>query len=143
LAGITPSLKVVILIVGSYHWSAAVSVVLKWHAALNAGDAERVVALSTADVEVGGPRGAGRGADVLRDWVARSGIRLAPRRVYAAAETVVVEQDATWPAAEGPLVLASLFGVRDGRVARVLRFDDLAAALAAGGLDESARVAEA
>ena len=42
--------------------------------ALNAGNVERVIALSTADVEVGGPRGAGRGADLLRDWVARAGI---------------------------------------------------------------------
>jgi hypothetical protein len=120
-----------------------VSTVLTWHAALNAGDAERVVALSTEDVEVGGPRGAGRGADVLRDWVGRSGIRLVPRRVYAGAQTVVVEQEATWPAAAGPHVLASVFGVRAGRVARVIRFDDLSSALAASSLDESALVADA
>ena len=50
---------------------------------------------------------------------------------------VVVEQEATWPAAEAPQVLASLFGVRDGKVARVVRFDDLRSALAAGDLDES------
>ena len=56
---------------------------LAWHAALNAGDTDRLVSLSTADVEVGGPRGTGRGADLLRDWVARAHIHLEPERWQA------------------------------------------------------------
>lgn len=50
--------------------------VVAWHDALNAGDVERLVALSHEDVEMGGPRGPARGQIVLREWVARSGIRL-------------------------------------------------------------------
>ena len=41
-----------------------------WHQALNAGDVDRLVALSSEDVEVGGPRGATRGAQALREWSA-------------------------------------------------------------------------
>jgi hypothetical protein len=112
-----------------------------WHAALNAGDVDRLVGLSTVDVEVGGPRGSGRGADVLRDWVARAGITLEPRRVYGRDETLVVEQSAQWRAADGtltqPQTVASVFRVRDGLVAAVLRYDDVAAALQAAGLDDA------
>jgi ketosteroid isomerase-like protein len=50
-------------------------VVLAWHAALNDGDLERLLKLTTPDVEVGGPRGTGRGAELLRDWVGHAGIR--------------------------------------------------------------------
>lgn len=45
----------------------AVAVVLAWHAALNDGDADRLVALSTEEIEVGGPRGVGRGSALLRE----------------------------------------------------------------------------
>src|SRR5690349_15445676 len=51
-----------------------------WHVALNAGDTSRLLALSTSDVEVGGPRGAGRGSQLLEEWVARAQIRLEPLR---------------------------------------------------------------
>jgi ketosteroid isomerase-like protein len=68
----------------------------KWHEALNAGDFERPVALSHPDVEVVGPRGTGRGAGLLREWVARANIRLEPRRVFQREETVVVEEEAEW-----------------------------------------------
>lgn len=51
-------------------------------AAVNAADPDRAAALVTDDVEVGGPRGAARGVDVLRGWVERSpaSARGAPRR---------------------------------------------------------------
>ena len=65
-----------------------------WHEALNSGDADRIVALSQPNVEVGGPRGAGHGAGLLREWVGRANIRLEPRRVFHKADTVVVEQKA-------------------------------------------------
>jgi len=113
-------------------------VVDDWHTALNAGDVERLVGLSTADVEVGGPRGSGRGADLLRDWVARAGVTLEPRRRYGRDGTFVVEQTAQWRSANGQLTptqtVASVFRIRDGRVAAVLRYDDVAAALQAAGL---------
>ena len=116
-------------------------VVDDWHTALNAGDVERLVGLSTADVEVGGPRGSGRGADLLRDWVARAGITLEPRRRYGRDGTFVVEQTAQWRSADGqltpPQTVASVFRIRDGLVAAVLRYDDVAAALQAAGLDDA------
>jgi hypothetical protein len=118
-----------------------IAVLDEWHAALNASDVDRLASLSTSDIEVGGPRGSGRGADLLRDWVARAGITLEPRRVYARDGTLVVEQRAQWRSVDGqltpPQTVASVFRVRDGLVAAVLRYDDVAAALQAAGLDEA------
>ncbi|MDQ3842213.1 MAG: nuclear transport factor 2 family protein [Actinomycetota bacterium] len=116
-------------------------VVEAWHEALNAGDVDRLVALSHPDVEVGGPRGTGRGAQLLREWVDRANVRLAPRRVFHQADTVVVEQEAEWNSADtGPVTgqaVTSVFVVRDDRIVRVVRYPDLADALRAVNLDES------
>jgi ketosteroid isomerase-like protein len=115
-----------------------VETVLAWHDALNAGDVERLMSLSTTEVEVGGPRGTGRGADLLRDWVTRAGIRLEPGRVVSGDGRIVVEQTARWPGADGalgePQTVASVFAVRDGRVASVIRYADMPSALEAAGL---------
>lgn len=112
-----------------------IKVVQDWHEALNHGDIERLVALSADDVEVGGPRGTSRGAAVLREWFARAGLRLEPRQVFQREENVVVEQLAEWRELEtnrivGQQVVATLFVVRDGQIARVIRYEDLEAALA-------------
>ncbi|HEV7664437.1 MAG TPA: nuclear transport factor 2 family protein [Chloroflexota bacterium] len=112
--------------------------VLAWHAALNAGDVARLLSLSTEDVEVGGPRGSGRGAALLRDWVARAGIQLLPQNVIGTDETLVVEQSACWLDSSGtltePQMVASVFHVVGGQVASVLRYGDTADALSAAGL---------
>lgn len=112
-----------------------------WHEALNAADTDRLAALSHPDVEVGGPRGSGRGAELLRDWVERANITLRPLRFFQRAETVVVEGDAEWRdggsgETTGSRTLGSVFAVRDGRVSRVIRYPDLASALRAAGLYE-------
>src|SRR5260370_29321329 len=83
--------------------NSAIDTVLAWHAALNQADIERLLSLSTEDVEVGGPRGSGRGADLLRDWVARAGVHLEARRVFGRDEVVVVDHAARWRSAAGPL----------------------------------------
>jgi ketosteroid isomerase-like protein len=107
-------------------------VVHAWHAALNAGDVERLVELSTEDVEVGGPRGVGRGSQLLREWFDRAGVTIEPLQVIEDGALVVVEQRATWQAAsDEPQVVASVFVVRDGRVASVVRYPSLADALKA------------
>lgn len=116
--------------------------VVAWHEALNAGDVERLVNLSHPDVEVGGPRGTGRGAELLREWVDRANIQLVPRRFFGRAETIVVEQEAAWRSANtgevtGGQTIASVFVVRGGRVASVVRRDDLTGALSEAGLGES------
>jgi ketosteroid isomerase-like protein len=106
-----------------------VAVVRAWHAALNAGDIDRLVELSAEDVEVGGPRGTGNGAQLLREWFVRAGVRIEPLEFFPRGDVVVVEQAATWPGGE-PQPIASIFAVRDGRVARVIRYASLEDALA-------------
>ena len=117
-------------------------VVEAWHEALNAGDTERLVELSHPEVEVGGPRGAGRGAGLLRDWVRRANVRLEPRRIFSRGGTVVVEEWAEWRDPDTGEVtsaqtVASVFVVRDDEVQSVLRHDDLTGALRAANLGES------
>jgi ketosteroid isomerase-like protein len=119
-----------------------VRIVKDWHEALNSGDPDRLVELSHPDVEVGGPRGSGHGTRLLREWVDRANIRLEPRRFFHRAETVVVEEEAEWRSAETGVVagsqnVGSVFEVRDGRVARVMRYEDLAGALQAANIDGS------
>ena len=70
--------------------------VAAWHEALNSGDVERLIGLSHPDIEVGGPRGSGHGAQILREWVDRANVHLEPQRVFQRADTVVV-QDAYHP----------------------------------------------
>jgi ketosteroid isomerase-like protein len=122
----------------------AVSTVHAWHAALNRGDVDELIALSGDEIEVGGPRGRGTGpgAQLLRDWVGRAGIRLEPHRTFHRDSTVVVEQGASWQGPEAgpttePQTVASVFIVKDGRVASVVRYPDLASALEASGLTDS------
>jgi ketosteroid isomerase-like protein len=118
-----------------------VHTVTAWHEALNSRDVERLVGLSHPDVRVGGPRGTGHGADILREWVDRAGIRLTPGRTFHGADTVVVEQRAEWRSTQagGPNVewVASVFVVSDGLVSSVVRYPGLAEALRGAGLDES------
>lgn len=123
----------------------AVDVVRRWHEALNCGDLERLAAVMADDVGFVGPRGAGRGAGLVRDWAERSGIRLVPERWFARDGTVVVGERAAWRSPETgdlspPSEVASVFHVRDGLVRRVARYDTIAEALGAAGLDESTEV---
>jgi ketosteroid isomerase-like protein len=127
--------------------TSAVVLVAEWHEALNAGDAERLVALVSDEVEVGGPRGSGHGIELLRDWVGRAGIHLEPLRTFHRGDTVVVEQRATWLSPETgqpgePLVVASIFTIRDGRIHAVMRYDDLETALELSGLNMADEVEE-
>lgn len=117
-----------------------VEIVRAWHQALNEGDVERLLALSHDDIEVGGPRGSGRGAQLLRQWFGRAGIRLTAQRMFHRGTTVVVEQRAGWRSSENDEVVASVFVVQDKRVASVIRHPDLASALETADLDEGDHV---
>jgi hypothetical protein len=115
------------------------AVIEAWHAAVNAGDGDGAGALCTEDVQVGGPRGGGRGRDLLTGWVGHAGVRLETRRWFCGSGGAVVEQDARWidgstgePTA--PLRVATVFTVDDGRISGVLRHTELSDALAALGL---------
>lgn len=118
--------------------ASAVDVVREWLAASNAADAERLVELSSPDIEIIGPRGSARGHDVLREWLARAGARFDAERVFSADERVVVEQHGVWHGPDGQLRgearVASRFVVRGGRVQLVQRYDRLDEALAHAGL---------
>jgi len=119
------------------------SVIAAWHDALNSGDVDHLVTLSSDDVEIVGPRGSGRGAQLLRDWVARAGIRLEMRRLFARDSTIVAEELAEWRSADtGEVVdrqeLATIFYISDGRVSYIDRRPSLADALLLTGLSESA-----
>jgi hypothetical protein len=112
-----------------------------WVAAANGQDAERLVALSSPDIEIVGPRGTARGVAVLRDWLQRAGLTLETTRSFTRGSHVVLAHRGTWrtpgTTAVSSADMASRFDIQDGRVARYQRFDDLQAALAAAGLDES------
>ena len=121
--------------------------VIAWHEAVNAGDIDRLLALSSDDVEVGGPRGTGRGAQLLREWITRAGIQLEPDRMVQRGDTVVVEERARWRSTEDgqltePQLVASAFVVRNGRVTSVVRYPDMAAALKATGLGDGGEPSE-
>ncbi len=122
-----------------------VRVVLTWHEALNAGDAERLASLSHPEIEVGGPRGAARGQRVLKDWVGRANVRLDPLRSFHSGRTVVVQEAATWRKPEtdettGEATVATVFVLDEGLVSRVFRHDNLEDALRSAGLDDVDRV---
>lgn len=119
-----------------------VALVARWHELLNEGNVEALLALVHPDVEVGGPRGASRGAAVLRQWVGQAGARLEPLRYFHRDGTVVVEQVGSWPspgqeAAAARQIVATVFRVHNGLITTIHRFDSLAAALAAAGLGAS------
>jgi hypothetical protein len=108
-------------------------VIADFHAAVNAADADRAAALATDDVEVGGPRGAAHGVDLLRRWVRTSGIRLVPLAAHPVGPgVVVVAQQATWPGDDKVHEIATLFRLAaDGRLSAMIRYDALAPALEA------------
>lgn len=119
--------------------------VLAWHEALNTGDTDRLAALSHPDVELGGPRGPARGRQVLKEWVGRSNVTMAPLRSFHSGRTVVVEEAATWRDAgtgekTGEATVATVFTVEDGLVTTLNRHESLEDALRSAGLEESDKV---
>jgi hypothetical protein len=124
-----------------------IEIVRAWHDALNRGDADALIALSDDDIEVGGPRGSACGHAILRDWLDRAGIQLAPRRWFGSPGELVVEQIATWRGPDGavtdPAIIASSFTVEDERVMRTYRYGSLEEALAATGLTSEDEVSSA
>ena len=119
-----------------------VTIVQTWQEAANAQDIDRLLALSDPHIEIVGPRGSGFGHQLLRDWMARAGLALKTLRVFAQADTVVVEQQGIWRALDtgevtGEKTLASFFQVDDQRVVKFARYDSLSAALEAAGFDET------
>src|SRR5688500_9941551 len=119
----------------------ATRLVERWVEAVNTVDIPGTVALSDADVELAGPRGATRGQKQLRDWVERAGLRTTTRRTFAKDQRVVLLQDAEWRDPKGTPIAASViatsFLVAGGRVVSVRRYDQLDAALRDAGMNEA------
>jgi hypothetical protein len=121
------------------------AVVESWQAAINARDLTQLTAVTADDIEIVGPRGSGRGRELLQTWITRGGFTAEALRWFCGAHgIVVVEQRGRWhlPDASGPSerIVASAFRVYRGRVVRYQRFDELNQALAAVSLDEQHEV---
>lgn len=107
------------------------SVIVVWHVAVNAGDAESAAAACTEDVILVGPQGKAEGRDAMREWVSTAGVRLMPRDSYDIPNGIVVTQEVTWPRSAdydpqaAPERIYTSFGLRDGSIASVHRFSTL------------------
>jgi len=112
-----------------------IATVLAWHDALNAGDVDTLVELSSADIEIGDANGAVQGHDALRGRATSSGLTAEPGRMYVHDGVVVVEQQA----GTGQPI-ASAFRVVHDKVTSVFRHPDLSSALAATELTEADHV---
>ncbi len=104
--------------------------VLAWHDALNAGDIDTLLSLSSDDIEVGDPAGASQGHDALRDWAEKFDYRIEPVRFYVHDGVVVVEQRIVSVTGESGTGAAAFRVVHD-HVTSIFRHDDLASAMAA------------
>ena len=111
-----------------------IATVLAWHDALNTGDIETLVALSSDDIDVGNKHGALQGHAALREWAAATDFTAEPGRMYVRDGVVVVEQEVT--SSGSTTTAASAFRVVHDKVTSVFRHDDLASALAATELSE-------
>ena len=79
---------------------------------------------------------------MLKDWVRRANVTMAPLRSFHSGRTVVVEEAATWRDAgtgekTGEATVATVFTVEDGLVAALNRHESLEDALRSAGLEES------
>ena len=111
--------------------TSAVQVLQDWHDAVNAGDVERAARCCSDDVAVAGPRGVGRGQDLVRIWLVRSGIRLEQQEdLVESGGRFVVHELARWTTADAPPGAPTgatptwcVFTVSDGRVTSIARYD--------------------
>jgi ketosteroid isomerase-like protein len=117
--------------------SAPTETVLAWLDAVNAGDTEGALSRTAPDVAIVGPRGTGRGREVLRAWLGHAGATFETRAVFASGDAVVVAQRGVWRdagAVRGEADVATRFRIVGGQVAEVQRYDDLVFALRDAGL---------
>src|SRR3954447_13384694 len=105
------------------------SVIVVWHVAVNAGDADAAAAACTddvemaSDVEVTSIEGLLRGRDEMADWVRSSGIKLMPKEAYDVPGGIVVAQEAS---ADGESTrIYTAFGLRDGSICGVYSYGSL------------------
>ncbi|MGV0624453.1 nuclear transport factor 2 family protein [Mycolicibacter minnesotensis] len=112
-----------------------IATVLAWHDALAAGDLATLEQLSSDDIEVAGPDGAGQGHQALRQWAASAQVTAEIGRLYVHDGVVVAELAPAGAAA----TRAAAFRVVHDHVTAVFAHDSLEAALAATDLTEADR----
>lgn len=122
-------------------YTTEISTVLAWHDALNTGDVDNLLEVSSDDVELSGPQGASQGTAALREWAADAEVRLEPGRTFVHHGVVVVEEKAAWAGGGGSTV-ASAFRVVGHEVVSVFRHADLDEALTATGLSSEDEVTD-
>lgn len=110
--------------------------VLAWHDALNAGDLDTLLSLSSEDIEIGDAHGAAQGHVALQAWAQDLDGRVDPGRIFVHDGVVVAEQQVMSVTGETGTV-ATAFRVVEDQVTSLFRHDDLAAALAATDLTEA------
>ena len=116
-----------------------------WQNAANTQDKERLLELSDPGIEIVGPRGSGYGYELLEAWLARAGLTLETKRVFARGDAVVLLQHGVWRSPEtgevtGEQDLASSFKVAKGVVKRFSRHEKLEEALAQAQLSKTDEV---
>lgn len=118
------------------------SIVQEWQDAANHQNIDRLVELSSPDIEVIGPRGSGHGYQLLREWLSRAGLHLTTLRAFVHDNYVGVAQHGVWRSVEtgevtGERDLASRFLIDGHRVGQYARYDSLDVALNDAGLHYS------
>ncbi len=120
-------------------------VVRAWEQAVNERAVNRALELSHPDVEIVGPRGVAKGADVLRDWLSHAGLSLTTHCSFVREGVVVNDQHGVWRDVKsgevvGEAAVATNYKVEDGRITYVARYDTLDEALAKAGLSTADEV---
>ncbi|MEQ9439404.1 MAG: nuclear transport factor 2 family protein [Cyclobacteriaceae bacterium] len=122
-----------------------VGLVQEWHQALNTGNPEKLAALVSTDVRMGGPRGSIKGVEALLQWIDRANITLTPKRYFKRDHLVGVEALGTWHDPEtgevtGQQEVTTVFTVKDQLISQLFRYDSREEALASFGLVEADEV---
>jgi hypothetical protein len=112
-----------------------------WVDRLNAQDVEGVLEVSDPNIELIGPRGAGFGHDLLVQWMENTGVNLNTITRYANDHRVVYEQEAVWENQGGHVIVFTFMEVKDGKVTRLERFDNIDDAFSTSGLNEENKLA--
>lgn len=114
-----------------------IATVLAWHDALNSGDIDTLLSLSSDDIELGDQHGASQGLTALREWASTVGVTLVPQRIYVYNGVVVVEQQARLSSdPDQTRIVASAFRVVNDQVTSTFHHETLESALTATDLTE-------
>ena len=113
---------------------------ITWTEALNRRDAERLRDLSAAEIELLGPKGKGKGHELLFHWLGRAGATFQTVKVFARGNAAVLDQIGTWivpPHLNETYSVASVYRAEGGKISFYARHDTLDEALKMAGLDRS------